>query len=95
MFIRIVRGRIDPARLDEVAKLGPELSAAIRRQPGYQSATGGVDRASGRTVTVSTWDTEAHARYSPEVLGDIVTRMQQTGLQVEPAEVYEAVSTGG
>ena len=94
MFMRVVRGRVDPARLSGVLQLGGELAAAVRRQPGFQSATGGIDRASGRTITVTTWDTEEHASYAPEALGDIVTRLAQLGLQTEPTEVYEVASGG-
>ena len=48
MYMRVTRGQIDPARFDEIAKLGQEIAAAIRQLPGNQSYVAGIDRASGR-----------------------------------------------
>jgi hypothetical protein len=92
MYMRVVRGRVDPARLDELTSgVGPDLAAAISRLPGYQGFMGGVDRASGRTIAVSTWDTEEHARWSPaEALGDMLSRLQALGVQTDPPEIFEA-----
>ena len=95
MYMRIVRARIDPARIDETAarQLGQELAAAVRRQPGCQSFMGGGDRASGQTITVSTWDTEEHARYSPDALGEVMSKIQAVGTQAEPPEIFEVTVT--
>ena len=59
MYLRVTRGRLDPAGFDEVTQVGQEIAAASRRLPGNQSYVAGIDRASGRVLTVSTWDTEA------------------------------------
>jgi hypothetical protein len=89
MYMRVTRGRVDPARLNEVAsQVAQDLVAAIKQQPGNQSFIGGADRASGRTLTVSTWDTEEHARWSPDALGDIPSRLQALGVQVDPPEIF-------
>jgi hypothetical protein len=93
MYMRVVRARIDPARLDESSQLGPDLAAAIRRLPGFQSLMGGTDRASGRAIAISTWDTEEHARYAPEALGEVASRIQALGTQVDPPEVFEVTTT--
>ena len=96
MYMRVTRGRFaDPSTIDEaISQLGADLVAAISRQPGYQSFTGGIDRASGRTITVSTWDTEDHARWSPaEVLGDIVSKLQALNVQTDPPEIFEVTTT--
>lgn len=92
MYMRVVRGRIDPSRLSDVGPLAPDLAAAIRRQPGFQNFMGGVDRTSGWTISVSTWDTAEHAGYSPDALGDVVTRLQSLGLQAEAPEIFEVVT---
>ncbi len=55
MYMRVTRGRHDPSKFDEISKLRPDLVAAVERQPGFQSYLTGADRASGRTVAVSTW----------------------------------------
>jgi hypothetical protein len=95
MYMRVTRGRFaDPTRMDEaVRQVGQDIAAAIGRQPGYQSFTGGIDRASGRTITVSTWDTEEHARWSPaDVLGDLVSKLQALGVQTDPPEIFEVTT---
>lgn len=54
----------DPATLDSEAatQLWQELSSHVRGLPGNQSYTRGLDRASGRTIAISIWDTEEHAK---------------------------------
>lgn len=59
MYVRVTRGRLDPSRLDQ--QLAQELAATVKRLPGCQSYTGALDRASGQTVAISTWDSEACA----------------------------------
>jgi hypothetical protein len=93
MYMRVVRGRLDPSKLADVDnQLGQDLTAAIRRQPGCQSSMGGVDRASGRSIVVTTWDTEEHARYSPDALGDVMSKLRALGLQADPPEIFEVTT---
>ena len=90
MYMRVTRARVDPSKLDEaVGQLAADLRAAISRLPGYQSYTLTVDRAGGQALSVSTWDTEEHARWSREVLGDIPSRLQALGMQIDPPEFFE------
>jgi hypothetical protein len=92
MYMRVVRGRIDPSRLGEVSQVAPDLGAAIRRQPGHQNSMGGVDRATGQTIIISTWDTQEHASYSPAALGEIQSRLQALGVQADPPEIFEVIT---
>ena len=89
MYLRITRGRIDPARYDEVMAFTEDLLTALRQQPGFQSYSGGADRTNGTVVAVSLWDTQEHAQLDRAALGDVISRTQALGLQLEPAEVYE------
>ena len=94
MYIRVTRARMDPSKINEaVMQVGQEVAAVIRRLPGYQSYVGGGDRATGQTISVSTWDTEEHARWSADVLGDIPSKLQAMGVQVEPPEIFEVTTT--
>jgi hypothetical protein len=94
MYLRVTRGRIDPARIDELARgVAPDLTAAIKWLPGNQSYVTGVDRTSGRLVAVSTWDTEGHARWPRQALGDFVPRLQALGVQLDPPEFFEVTTT--
>ncbi len=92
MYMRISRGRFDPARYDEISPVGREVDAAVQALPGCQHTHSGTDRNTGRFVSVSIWDTAEHANFSREAaggLGDVVRRAQALGVQVEPPEIYE------
>ncbi len=91
MHLRITRGFFDPARWDESVALSQEVGDALARLPGFVDYRGGGDRATGAIVAVSAWDSEAHARFGREVLGDVVARLLAAGAQLEPPEVYEVV----
>ena len=92
MYLRLTPGRFDPSRIDEVTRINQEVLAALQRLPGYQNGQVGIDRTAGRLMAVTTWDTEEHARFSRETLGDVLTRMQAVGSQLEPPEVYEVTA---
>jgi hypothetical protein len=94
MYMRVTRARMDPSRIDDtVRQVGQDVAAAIRGLPGCQSYVGGADRASGRTINVSTWDTEEHARWSAaDALGDIPSKLQALGVQVDAPEIFEVTT---
>ena len=89
MYLRISRARFDPARYEELLPLTREIAAAIQQLPGCQSYHLGIDRNAGTGVSASTWDTEEHARFSPDSLGNATSRLQALGVQVDPPEIYE------
>jgi hypothetical protein len=88
MYIRIFRGRFDPATYEDVTAVLAQGPWHLGQQPGFQGfQESGYDRANGRFVGVSTWDTE-HAGFSPAaLLGDKFTRLEALGVQME-LEVY-------
>ena len=94
MYMRVTRARMDPSRIDDaVRQISQDVAAAIRGLPGCPSYTGGADRASGRSINVSTWDTEEHARWSAaDALGDIPAKLQALGAQVDPPEIFEVTT---
>ena len=92
MYLRITQARFDPSRYDEVVRLAQEVSAAVSRLPGFQHYYGGLDRNAGTVAAVSVWDTEEHARFSRDALGDIMSRLQAAGVQLEPPQIYEIVT---
>jgi hypothetical protein len=91
MYLRITRGRFDPARYNEVMGIVQDVVTALHRQPGFQTYYNGVDRTAGTIAAVSTWDTEEHARFDRAVLGDVVSRLQDLGVQLAAPEIYEVV----
>ena len=91
MFVRVTRGRLDPARFDEARGITPDIAAAIRALPGYLSYVNAGDHAAGTTITVTTWDTAEHARFSrTDALASVMSRLLATGIQLDPPEIYEA-----
>jgi hypothetical protein len=95
MYLRLTRSRFDPGIYEQVAPLAREVHAAIDRLPGLLHHHLGVDRTAGTSATVTVWDTEEHARYSRETLGEAIGRLQALGLRFDPSEISEIVDRGG
>ena len=94
MYIRVTRGRIDPSRYDEMSQLAPDVAAAVGRQPGFQSYVQAGNRAGGRIIAISTWDTEEHAALDrTTALADVMPRVLATGAQLDPPDIYEVMTT--
>jgi heme-degrading monooxygenase HmoA len=94
MYMRITTGRFDPAKAEDVVRLSGEVTAAVSRLPGFQHLHQGFDRTAGTAAVVSIWDTEEHARFSREGLGEVVNRLQAAGAQLDPPQIYEIVTEG-
>jgi quinol monooxygenase YgiN len=95
MYIRINRGKFDPARLDDVTAIlrasEEKLVPAIRQLPGLQSYHTGIDVASGTMITVSIWDTAEHAAAMsglPEMNAQRPL-LQEQGFVFDPITIYE------
>ena len=91
MYLRITRARFDPPSYDQIAPVADEVQAAMRRLPGAQHVYQGIDRAEGTVAAVSVWDSEEHARFSREALGEPIGRLRALGVLLEPPEIYEIV----
>ena len=92
MHVRITRGRFDPARAEDVKDLTGDVAAAIKTLPGFVAYTGGLDRAAGTLVAISTWQDEEAANFSREQLGDVLSRILELA-QLEAPDIYEVVVT--
>jgi len=94
MFIRVTRGRVDPSRYDQMSQLVPDVAASVGRQPGFHSYLQGGDRASGKIIAISTWDTAEHAALDrTTALTDVMPRVVATGAQLDPPDIYEVTTT--
>lgn len=91
MFLRCTRSQFDPAKADEVAAIGSELKAIFAKLPGIQHSHTALDRATGKAITITLFDTREHAQFPRETLGDIVARLHAAGIKIEAAEYYETV----
>lgn len=94
MHVRITRGSFDPGRFDEVNALVEAVLQAVQSLPGFQRYTGAADRGSGRLVAISYWDSPDTANFPREALGGVMSQVQQSGVTLEPAEVYEVQIEG-
>jgi hypothetical protein len=90
MFLRLTRGRFDPARYDAVVPLVPAVTAALQTLPGVQHVHVGIDRATGRTLALTSFDTLEHAQFSRDRLGSVLQPLQALGWEAEAPEIYEA-----
>ena len=87
MYLRIIRGRFDPARYDDLLPLSQQIRAAVQALPGCQSLHSGIDRTGGRRASVTTWDTAEHATFAREPgsgVGELIRRTEAIGVQLEP-----------
>lgn len=89
MYVRITNSHFDPSRSGEVRALGPDLIAGLKGLPGCHDVAIGIDTATGLGVAVSYFDTEAHARFSRDALGDLIGRIGDAGIRMDPAQIYE------
>jgi len=90
-YIRVVQATYDPARAEEVTRLQGAFTSAIQRLPGLLQFYGGVNRSAGKTIAITIFDTQEHASFDPERLGDIGAQLGAMGMQIEAPAIYEAV----
>lgn len=94
MYIRVTHSRFDPARYDAVTPLAAQIITAIESLPGCLGVDHAMNRTTGRGVTISRWPTEEHASATAprEQLAGLIARLKDAGLELEPSEIYEAIS---
>jgi hypothetical protein len=90
MHIRITPFSIDPARIEAAETISREqVLPVMRALPGFHSYYNGLDRTTGRGVTVTTWETEEQANALRELLRDGVGALQASGITFDPPNIYE------
>jgi hypothetical protein len=95
MYLRLTRARFDPTLAEQVHPIASEVRAAMRRLPGLQHIHQGIDRTAGTVAAVSVWDSEEHARFAREALGDPISRLRALGVRFEEPEIYEIMDGTG
>jgi hypothetical protein len=92
MWMRVTRAHFEhPSKFDDTSWM--DLAAAVKRLPGLQSFTVGHDRPANRAVSMSTWDTEEHAKYLPDALDGARSKFEAAGLQVDSVDIAEVSTT--
>jgi hypothetical protein len=88
MYFRLTRGRFDPAQFGAIMPLVPAVTTALRALPGVQDVRVGMDRATGRTLSLTSFDTLEHAQFSRDRLGSVLQPLQDLGWEAEAPEIY-------
>ena len=90
MFVRVTRGRMDPARVEELRGIAEQAVRSGKELPGCRGIQIAVDRSSGRMVAVSTWDSEEQAQAMSRLRG----QAEAAGVQFEAPEMFEVIAQG-
>jgi hypothetical protein len=80
---------MDPAKAEEASQYTAAIVAAIRQLPGCQGVDVGVDRATGKSISVSHFETLEQAQFPRERLSNALAPLVALGWQAEPPEIYE------
>lgn len=96
MYIRITTATIDipvdTAKEQAVMRvIDEQLIPRLRQLPGFVSYTGGQDRATGRSLSITTWDDMEHAQGLRAAIGGLIAQFEALGVRFEPAQIYEVV----
>ncbi len=91
-YMRVTHTQFDPARYDEVMQVAADLGAAVKQLPGAQHVHGGGDRATGKGIGVSIFDTLEHAQFARDVIAGLIPRMQAAGVTAAAPEFYEVIA---
>jgi hypothetical protein len=90
MYVRVTRGRFDPARTDDIERLVAEqLIPALKGRAGFQGYQSGLNPEAGTLVAISNWETREQA----QDIGAVRSPFEALGIRFEPAEVFEVTVT--
>ena len=90
MYIRVTRGRFNPANYEQIQRMVEEqLLPGIKQRPGFRSYQGGIDREANTLVAVSFWDTREQA----EGLASGRGPFEALGVVFDTAETYELIAS--
>lgn len=97
MIARVVTFQGPPEGIAERGAQGfnERILPTLRRQAGFQSALVLLDRAQGKLLGITLWDTEEHARAAAAALEPLrETSSAEMGATAATAETYEVVARG-
>lgn len=62
MYVRVITAQYQPGKMDEGIRIFSELLPEITEQPGFKGFLGLVHPGNGKTMSISMWESEAHAQ---------------------------------
>jgi hypothetical protein len=90
MYIRITTGNFDPIQEPKLQQLTDEKYIPLIQQlPGFHSYLSGIDRAAGRFVSLTIWDSLDHAQALPTAIADLLGEFTAASLRPEPTQLFE------
>ena len=89
MYLRITRGTFDPSCLEQATGLAAVVARAMERLPGLQQFFEGIDPGAGTLIAMSMWDTEEHARFPREALGDALRQILIHNIHLDAPQICE------
>lgn len=94
MYVCITTGTFDPAKEQELEQLTEEKYIPLAQQlHGFHSYLSGLDRAAGRFVSLTVWDTLEQAEAFPAAVSDLIPEFVAASLRPESTQVF-AVTRG-
>jgi quinol monooxygenase YgiN len=70
-FTRLTTAYADPKKIDKVVEMVRNAVPKIKQEPGFRSYSAGVNRATGRGFTASTWATAENREASDKALAGL------------------------
>ncbi|RIK33519.1 MAG: hypothetical protein DCC55_34790 [Chloroflexi bacterium] len=90
MYVRVTTGGFDPAKEQELQRLIDEKFIPLLQQlPGLHRYLSGIDRAAGRFVSITIWDSLDHAQAFPAAIADLLGEFTAASLRPEPTQLFE------
>lgn len=95
MFARVTTYEIPLDRLDEGVEVARDrVAEQAALMPGYKSGYWMIDRATGRGISFTVWETEDELRASEERAAELRSvAASAVGLGVTGIEVYEVIAS--
>jgi hypothetical protein len=90
MYVRITTGNFDPAKEAELQQLTDEKYIPLIQQlPGFHRYLSGIDRATGRFVSLTGWDSLENSQAFPTAIGGLVDGFVAASLRPDPTQLFE------
>ena len=91
MYMRVTRGHLDPALVEEYVRVvGESTLPALQQMAGFRGVHAGADRETGALLAVSLWDTQEQAM----AVDVIRPQLEALGVQFAAPELYEVHAQG-
>jgi hypothetical protein len=90
MYVRVTTGGFDPAKEEELQQLTDEkFIPLIQQLPGFHRYLSGIDRAAGRFVSITVWDSLEQAQAFPTAIAGLLGEFTAASLRPEPTQLFE------